>query len=303
MKDKIICILGPTGSGKSELAIEAARRMNGAIISCDSVQVYRGFDIGSGKVTEEEMGGIPHYLIDILLGNESFTAADYVVKVEEALASIREAGKQPFLVGGTGLYYRAFAYRYSFGKKGEDSNYRKELYELWERDSGSVYGLLEEKDPQAALSIHPNHKTRIIRALEVYHMTGKSILVQEENTQGLREDIKAYGLLVDREVLYERINRRVEAMIDKGLVEEVKGLLKAGISEDAPPMGTIGYKEVVAYLKGEVDFWEMKELIKKNSRHYGKRQMTWFRKHPEMAWLSYSTPEEREKSLGKILEE
>lgn len=297
------CVLGPTGSGKSSFAIKAAKAVGGAIISCDSVQVYRGFNIGSGKVCEKEMDGIPHYLLDITTAEINFTVADYVKKLHETIAQVEASGLFPILVGGTGLYYRAFAYQYAFKDKKEDVAYRGTLYQMAEdKGSGYLHTMLKAVDPISAEKIHPNHITRIVRALEAYHLTGKPIWEQEEESLGLRDDLFSVVLDVKRNVLYEGIEKRVDEMIEDGLLEEVKSLLDAGISKAAAPMTTIGYKEMVAFLEGDMTFEESIARMKQSTRQYAKRQLTWFRKHEEVTWLAYTTAEEKEKSLNWFIE-
>lgn len=298
----IRCILGPTGSGKSGLGIKVAKKINGAIISCDSVQVYKGFDIGSGKVREEEKEGIPHYLLDLLPATTKFTVGDFLLEIEKALDEIKKIGKTPIIVGGTGLYYKAFAYQYGLNAPKQDLVYRAQLEELrQEKGNEFLYAKLLEVDPKGGAKIHPNHTTRLLRALEVYKVTGKSILEQEEASMGLRGDLKSFALFVERPKLYTQIEERVEMMIELGLVEEVTNLLASAIPEDAAPMTTIGYKEISRYLKGDLSLEEAITLMKKNTRNYAKRQMTWFKGHSEIEWLPFTTTKEQELAEVTIL--
>ncbi len=300
----IIGIVGPTGSGKSSLAIELAKLCKGSIISCDSVQVYKGFNIGSGKVTELEKQGIPHYLLDIKNGNEEFTAGEFVHKAQEAIEDIEKMGRVPIITGGTGLYYRAFAYQYALndGAKEKEKKLRdKYLSILEEKGVRYLYQKLLEVDKKSAMEINPNHSSRIIRALVFYYTNLDGISKQKDETKGLRDDIVGIYLDVDREVLYDNISKRVDKMIENGLIEEVKELLARGISDESAPMKTIGYKEIVSYLKGDYGLDEAIASIKQNSRHYAKRQITWFRRHDELFRMSYNSINDREKIISHLL--
>jgi tRNA dimethylallyltransferase len=300
----IIAIVGPTGSGKSALAVELAKLCKGSIISCDSVQVYRGFNIGSGKVTENEKEGIPHYLLDIKDGNEEFTAGEFVIRAQAAVDEIENLGRIPIIVGGTGLYYRAFAYQYAFteGDKEKEKEIRNQYFKLLEEKGVEyLYKMLLVVDEESARSINPNHSSRIIRALVFYQMNLDGIDKQKAETKGLRDDILGVYLDVNREVLYDNINKRVDKMIDEGLVEEVKGLLASGINEESAPMKTIGYKEIVSYLKGECQLAEAIASIKQNSRRYAKRQITWFKGHNELFRMSYNSINDGEKIIYHLL--
>ncbi len=300
----IIAITGPTGSGKSALAVELAKVCNGSIISCDSVQVYRGFDIGSGKVTEDEKQGIPHYLLDIKDGNEEFTAGEFVIRTQEAVDEIENLGRIPIIVGGTGLYYRAFAYQYAFneGDKEKEKEIRNQYLKLLEEKGiEHLYKMLIAVDEDSARKINPKHSSRIIRALVFYQINLDGIDKQKAETKGLRDDIIGIYLDVDREVLYDNINKRVEKMIETGLVYEVNVLLKSGIREDAAPMKTIGYKEIVNYLKGDSELDEAIASIKQNSRRYAKRQITWFKGHDELFRMPYNSINDGEKIIYHLL--
>ncbi len=294
----IFAIVGPTGSGKSVLAIKLAKACSGSIISCDSVQVYKGFDIGSGKVTSEEMEGIPHYLLNIKNGNEEFTAGEFVSRAQAAIDEILKLKRQPIIVGGTGLYYRAFAYQYTFneGCKEKEKELRTEFLKiLKEKGVAYLYQRLLDVDKESAKIINPNHSSRIIRALVFYYVHQDGISIQKTETKGLRDDLVGIYLDVDRQILYDRINNRVDKMIDIGLIDEVQTLLDWGISENSPPMKTIGYKEIVEYLKGNFNLERSIELIKQSSRRYAKRQITWFKRHEELLRMPFNTQIDKEK--------
>lgn len=300
----IIGIVGPTGSGKSNLAIELAKLCKGSIISCDSVQVYRGFNIGSGKVTDEEKQEIPHYLLDIKDGNEKFTVGEFVVRAQEAIDEIISLGRVPIITGGTGLYYRAFVYQYALndGLKDKENELRDKYLSLLEEKGVSyLYQKLLEVDEKSAMEINPNHSSRIIRALAFYYTNLEGIVKQKEETKGIRDDIVGIYLDVSREDLYDNINKRVDNMIEAGLVDEVEGLLVSGISDQAAPMKTIGYKEIISYLKGDFEFEEAIASIKQNSRRYAKRQITWFRRHDELFRMPYNSKNDREKIIYYLL--
>lgn len=300
----IIAITGPTGSGKSALAVELAKVCNGSIISCDSVQVYRGFNIGSGKVTEEEKQGIPHYLLDIKDGNEEFTAGEFVVRAQAAVDEIENLGRVPIIVGGTGLYYRAFAYQYAFTEsdKEKEKEIRNQYLKLLEEKGVEhLYKILMEVDEEGAKAINPNHSSRIVRALVFYQINLDGINKQKTETKGLRDDILGIYLDVDREVLYANINKRVDKMLEAGLVKEVSGLLARGVKYDAAPMKTIGYKEIVSYLNSTCSLEEAVAAIKQNSRRYAKRQITWFKGHEELFRMSYNSINDGEKIIYHLL--
>ena len=297
----ILGIVGPTGSGKSALSVKVAKAIDGEVISCDSVQIYRGFNIGSGKISSAEMEGIKHHLLDIKEGNESFTVGEFIELAEVLVNDIIDRGKIPIITGGTGLYYKAFAYRYQLqdnNSKKEDK-VRAEFYSLLEdRGVDYLYKLLKSVDEESWKIIDARHSSRIIRALVYYFTYGESIVKQNISCLGLRDDLIGIFLDVKRDLLYSRINRRVDEMLADGLVEEVSALLANGISFDSPPMKTIGYKEVVAYLRGLISYNEMVDKIKQASRNYAKRQITWFRGQKELNCFDYNCLEDQ----GKIID-
>lgn len=268
---KILIILGPTAVGKSEFGVFLAKKFNGEIISADSVQIYKGLDIGSAKVTNEEMEGIKHHCIDILSPDSDFSVFDFVKLTREKIDEIIERGKLPIIVGGTGLYVKALLEGYDFGGQGKDEEYRKRLEKEWEKDSDGLYETLKLKQPDLALKIKPNDKKRIIRALEISEFGSLPTSSKSEF------DALVVTLNMDRQKLYDRINERVDKMIGLGLVEEVKKLIALGLTKENQSMKAIGYKEVISFLSGEIDEQRMVELIKQHSRNYAKRQMTFFR--------------------------
>lgn len=268
---KILIILGPTAVGKSEFGVFLAKNFNGEIISADSVQVYKGLNIGSAKVTNEEMQGIKHHCIDIIAPESEFSVFDFVKLTREKIDEIIERGKLPIIVGGTGLYVKALLEGYDFGGQGKDEEYRKKLEKEWEKDSDGLYETLKLKQPDLALKIKPNDKKRIIRALEISEFGSLPTSSKSEF------DALVVTLNMDRQKLYDRINERVDKMIGLGLVEEVKKLIALGLKKENQSMKAIGYKEVISFLSGEIDQQRMVELIKQHSRNYAKRQMTFFR--------------------------
>lgn len=286
--NKLLILAGPTGVGKSDLAVQLAKSLNGEIISSDSMQIYRGMDIGSAKITPEEMEGVPHHLIDIVDPKESFSAAQYQ---ELALATIKEIqarGKLPIMTGGTGLYINAVIYPLEF-TAADRSDAIRAKFEAYEASHGreALHDLLKAQDPISAQRIHQNNVKRVIRALEVQEMTGQpfSSYGQEKH---LRDDliIFYYWISRDREKLYHRINQRVDLMMEAGLLEEVKALKKRGLDRSAQSMQGIGYKEILDYLEGDISLEEAVNQIKQGSRNYAKRQMTWFRNEKNCTELS-----------------
>ena len=274
--------------GKTALSIELAKKINGEIISCDSMQVYKDMDIGTAKVTEEEKQGIEHYLVDFVSPSERYTVSNFKKDCEAAIEKILSKGKTPIVVGGTGLYVNSLIYGIEYQDMAFDEEYRNELMKKAENEEGLklLYEEANNIDKEAMRIISPNDKKRIIRVLEIYHATGKTKTELEvlSRSKGVKYDFKVFAITMDRDKLYDRINKRVDIMIEKGLVEEVKNLL-AKYSEFPTAMQGLGYKEVVEYLKEKISYEEMIEKIKQESRHYAKRQLTWFRKNKEIIWL------------------
>lgn len=299
-KIKIIVIVGPTASGKSALAIELSRRFDGEIVSADSMQVYRYMDIGTAKPVKEEREKIPHHLIDIVDPDEEFTAARYRDEASKVIMEIHKRGKNVFVVGGTGLYIRALT-KGLFKGPGSDAQIRSELAMLGSGSDGAgyLYEKLKEADPQAAIGIHPNNTARIIRALEVYYLTNKPISVfqKEHNFSEEPYEVVKIGLSVDRKFLYKSIEDRVDNMIKAGLAEEARRVLDMGYSPGLKTMRGLGYKEIIGYIQNKYSLEDAVREIKKNTRRYAKRQMTWFKKEADIRWFS---SEEKDKIISLI---
>ncbi len=289
MKPRILVIAGPTASGKSDLAIELAEQLDGEIVCADSLTVYRGLDIGSAKPTPEQRRRIPHHLLDIREPTQPFTAADFRAEASQVINDILKRGKLPLVVGGTGLYLRVLL-RGLTDAPAEDPTLRRQLYRRAEQEGAeTLLKELRQVDPETAARCHPNNLVRIIRALEVWHASGCtfSSFHQRHGFSDLPYDALTLCLDLCREELYRRIDHRVELMLSAGLVDEVRGLLQAGLPDDVKPLQAIGYKEVLAHLRGELTLEAMLELIKRNTRHLAKRQLTWFRREPDLQWVAY----------------
>ena len=288
MKPKVIVIVGPTSSGKTALSIECAKKFNGEIISSDSMQIYKDMNIGTAKVTEEEAQGIKHYLVDFVSPEQRYSVSDFKRDAEEALEEIIAKGKTPIVVGGTGLYVNSLIYGIDYQDMEYDKEYRNELMEKAESEEGlkSLYEEAVKIDPEAMEKISPNDKKRITRVLEIYKQTGMTKTKQEElsRLKEVKYDYRVFAITMPREELYERINLRVDLMIKDGLIEEVESLLKKYKNFPTAMQG-LGYKEVVEYLNGEYSKEEMIDKIKQETRHYAKRQLTWFRRNKEIIWL------------------
>jgi len=286
---KILVIVGPTASGKSDLAAGLARVLGGEIVNADSMQIYRGMDIGTAKPTVEEQGGIPHHLIDVASPDRPFSAADFAEAAGRAVAGITARGKRAIIVGGTGLYIRALIHGL-VDSPNADSDIRRELQaEAARLGNAAMLEKLALVDPVLAERLHPNNLVRIIRGLEVQRLTGipLSSHQQRHGFAGQRYQSLRIGIRVDRRELYGRIEARVDRMLAAGLVVEVRGLLAAGYGRELKAMRSIGYKEVAAHLAGECSLEEAALQIKRNTRHYAKRQLTWFNHEPDIIWLEY----------------
>ena len=286
-KQKVIVICGPTASGKTALSIELAKKINGEIVSCDSMQIYKEMDIGTAKPTLEEMQGIKHYMIGIISPNERYSVADYKKDAKKAIREILNKGKVPILVGGTGLYIDSLIYEIEYQDIEFDKEYREHLEkEVKEKGLEELYNVAKEIDPEAIEKISKNDKKRILRILEIYHATGENKTEQERKSRQkeVEYDYKVYALNMDREKLYDRINKRVDKMIEEGLIQEVEKIYKK-YNDFPTAMQGLGYKEVVEYLEGKLTKEEMIEKIKQETRRYAKRQLTWFRKNKQTIWL------------------
>lgn len=281
--ENLVIITGPTGIGKTELSLELAKKYKGEIISSDSMQIYKKLNIGTAKIDLNKTC-IPHHMIDIIEPSDNFTVADFKNSAKKIITDINNRDGLPFLVGGTGLYINSLVYNLDFTETEPDYEYRDELREILEEEGSEfLYEKLQDQDRDMAEKIHKNNGQRIIRALEILKSGNKK-------GDNFREENKDYnliyiGLNMDRSKLYEKINQRVDKMIDLGLVDEVKNLLDEGLDKNSQSLKAIGYKEVISYLDGEIDFDEMVDLIKKNSRHYAKRQLTWFRRDKRIKWF------------------
>ncbi|HLS61342.1 MAG TPA: tRNA (adenosine(37)-N6)-dimethylallyltransferase MiaA [Virgibacillus sp.] len=290
MKQTVVVIVGPTSVGKTKLSIEIAKKMNGEIISGDSMQVYKGMDIGTAKVSPEEMQYIPHYMIDLKQPDEAFSVADFQFYVQQYIDDITSRNKLPILVGGSGLYIQATLYNYDFSNQKRDDKITKRLEAEIEQDGiKPLYDRLMAVDPIQAAKIHPNNHRRVIRALEVYELTGSTMSERQED-QKLESpyNIRYIGLEMERSLLYERINERVDEMIVNGLVAEVRELYELGY-ETCQSMKAIGYKEFIPYFQGKQTLYESIELLKRNSRRYAKRQYTWFKNKLDIKWYQIET--------------
>jgi tRNA dimethylallyltransferase len=284
----LVIILGPTAVGKSACAFELAQRFGLEIINADSMQVYRGMDIGSAKPSPYERELVPHHLIDIRNPDEDFSAAQFRKEAHNIVAALFQQGKQPLVVGGTGLYIRALT-RGLFPAPPANPGLREELKKQEEQEGkGYLHRELEKVDPEAALRIHPNDTFRTIRALEIFYLTGISISQQHQNHQFKERHfhVLKIGLQRDRKTIYHRIEERVDTMLSSGLLEEVKLLLKKGYAPTIKPFHSLGYKQILGYLQGATSLEEAIQVIKRNTKRYAKRQLTWFRKDTEIAWFT-----------------
>ena len=287
MKEKVIVICGPTASGKTALSIELAKKINGEIISADSMQIYKDMDIGTAKPTNEEMQGIKHYLLDFVSPEERYSVAQYKQDAKAAIKEIIAKGKTPIIVGGTGLYIDSLIYEIEYSDIKIDEDYRKQLEKIVEEKGlEELYKMAVEIDPIAMEKISQNDKKRIMRVLEIYKSTGKTKTQQEEDSRKnpVEYDYKVFAINWDREILYQRINKRVDIMIEQGLIDEVKNILKK-YDKFPTAMQGLGYKEVVDYINRVYTKDEMIEKIKMETRRYAKRQLTWFRKNKQTIWI------------------
>ncbi len=287
-KPKLIAIVGATATGKTDLAAELALRLNTEIISGDSMLIYKGFDIGTAKPTEKERRGVVHHLIDIKEPAEEYTVADFQKNAQEIIEKLNAAGKIPILAGGTGLYVKALLENYRFGAAGKDENYRAYLNKIYAaKGRDGIEKLLREKDAHSALRLTGGDVRRMMRALEAIYGGGSVARENDFNERGeLFYDTFAAGLFMERGKLYEKINRRVDKMLAAGLIEETNGLLASGVGRNSSAMRAIGYRETAAFLAGEISRHELAEEIKKSTRHFAKRQITWYKKMPYIHWFN-----------------
>lgn len=289
LKKPLIVLTGPTAVGKTKLSISLAHAVDGEIISADSMQVYRHMDIGSAKITKEEMEGIPHYLIDILEPEDEFHVAKFQNLAKEAMETIYSKGKIPILTGGTGFYIQAVVKDIDFSENAEQSGVRKELEKMVE-EKGAAYlhRLLCDVDPESGQKIHANNVKRVIRALEYYQLTGEKISLHNEREAEKESPYNfAYFVLNDiRERLYQRIDQRVDQMLEAGLAEEVRQLAARGCTKDMVSMQGLGYKEMLSWLLGEYSYEEAVYILKRDTRHFAKRQITWFKREKEVIWVN-----------------
>lgn len=288
MKKPLIVLTGPTAVGKTSLSISLAKAVNGEIISADSMQVYKGMDIGSAKIRKEEMQGVTHYLVNILEPEEEFHIVKFQELAKAALEEIYAKGKIPILVGGTGFYIQAVTRDIDFTQAEQETSYRKEL-EQFAKEKGAEYlhEKLREVDSKSAENIHANNVKRVIRALEFYHQNGIPISEhnEEQKQQTSPYNLAYFVLTAPREILYERIDRRVDQMMEEGLLEEVKSLRERGCHRGMVSMQGLGYKEILAYLEGEYPLEEAVRILKRDTRHFAKRQLTWFRREQDVIWV------------------
>lgn len=300
MKQPLIVLTGPTAVGKTALSIELAKALNGEVISADSMQVYRHMDIGSAKITKEEMDGVPHHLIDVLEPWEEFNVTRFQSMAKEAMKGIYSRGHVPIVTGGTGFYIQALAYDIDFTENEDHSGLRAELEQLAE-EKGEVFlhQMLAEIDPESAEAIHANNAKRVIRAIEYYRLTGEKI---SEHNKREREkqspyDLYYYVLNRDRKTLYERIDQRVDIMMEQGLPDEVNCLKAMGCTRDMVAMQGLGYKEMLDYLDGKISLEEAVYIIKRDTRHFAKRQLTWFKREKEVRFIEIEQFEADQKKI------
>lgn len=292
----LIVITGPTASGKTAMSVELAKILGAEIVNADSMQIYKYMDIGTAKPDMEERQGIPHHLIDVVEPDEQFSVARYCQLAKEAIDLVHKKGKPVVMVGGTGLYVDSLVNNIQFSEISADEAYRTKMEALAEENGNEfIYNMLVETDPESAAKIAVADRKRIIRALEVYHLTGKTITWHNEQSRSVPSPYNTtmFAIDIDREALYEKINRRVDVMLEKGLVDEVRAIIDMGVSKNSTAMQAIGYKEIAEYLEGKITLEEAAEKIKLGSRRYAKRQLTWYRRNEKINWV---------KDIGEALE-
>lgn len=289
-KPKLLVLVGPTAVGKTRLSLELARIHGCEIISGDSMQVYRGMDIGTAKIPLEEQQGIPHHLIDIIEPDEAFSVAAFQQQAGQLIHDIHGRGRLPFIVGGTGLYIESLCYQFQFSEASADEDFRQEqAVFLQEHGELALHEKLRWVDPISAERLHPNNTRRVVRALEILHITGTTLSAQlASQTKQSPFDLCLIGLTMERDLLYNRIEQRIDQMLEQGLVEEVRQLLARGFTAQHVSMQGLGYKEIIRYLLGEYSLEEAVTLLKRDTRHYAKRQLSWFRHMQEIKWINVS---------------
>ena len=303
-KRNTIFIAGPTAVGKTKYAIEVAKEFNGEIISADSMQIYRYMDIGSAKPTKEELSQAKHYLVDEIDPREEFSVAEYQMLAKKYIEHVFTSGKTPIISGGTGLYLNSLIYEMNFSVMPKQADFRRKLEKEAEIYGAEyVHNRLKALDKAAAERIHPNNLKKVIRAIEVFETTGEGIREFEESfVPTVDYDCILIGLTRDREELYHRIDLRVDQLMEAGLIKEIEFLLEKGLTESNISMKGIGYKEIISYLNGEYDLNEAIRLVKRNTRHYAKRQMTWLKRYPDMIWFNLSEYNTEAEALSAIFE-
>ncbi|MCM3748977.1 tRNA (adenosine(37)-N6)-dimethylallyltransferase MiaA [Paenibacillus pasadenensis] len=286
-KQPLLVLLGPTAVGKTQLSLELAKAWNAEIISGDSMQVYRGMDIGTAKIRPEERMGIPHHLIDVCDPEEPYSAADFQAACTRLIPDISSRGKLPFIVGGTGLYIESVCYGYEFSKAASDESYRAKLQLMADTEGpAALHALLAESDPESAARLHANDVRRVIRALEIWHLTGETMSSQLAGQKKESPyELCILGLTMDRAELYRRIEQRIDLMMEEGLAAEVSALLERGVPEQSVAMQGLGYKELIPWLKGVTTLEEAVELLKRDTRRFAKRQLSWFRHMSDIHWI------------------
>lgn len=284
----LVILVGPTAVGKTAASIGLAKALGGEIISGDSMQIFRGLDIGTAKITAAEMDGVPHHLLDIKEPWESFSAAEFRELADRAIADVAGRGRLPILVGGTGFYINSVLYPYHFGQADSDPAYRQRLQDyVQQQGREALWQLLAQRDPQSAQRLHSNDVKRVMRALEVLHVTGVPASRRQQTVDRRAMRYRAVYLALDlpREILYQRINQRVDQMMAQGLEQEVRRALGQGVPQNALSMTSLGYRQMIQYINGEISLEKAVELIKRDTRHFAKRQLTWFRHDPNIQWV------------------
>ncbi|MDP5273971.1 tRNA (adenosine(37)-N6)-dimethylallyltransferase MiaA [Chengkuizengella axinellae] len=285
-KTKLLVLIGPTAVGKTKMSLDVSKKFHCEIISGDSMQVYRGMDIGTAKASDEERRTVPHHLIDIHDPDEPFSVSDFQENAKSAIHEITTRGNLPFIVGGTGLYIESLCYNFSFSTAGSDEEFRaaQQKYAL-EHGEQALYEKLIKIDPKGAENIHFKNVRRVIRALEVYHLTGKPFSEHANKSKESPYQLCIIGLTMDRAMLYHRIEQRIDQMIEQGLIEEVKKCIDLGYTKDMVSMQGLGYKEIITYLEGEISLERAIYLLKRNTRRFAKRQLSWFRRMEAIKWV------------------